>query len=226
MLKQLFRYGLDDPYWFYVSIISVIVIALADFKTLWWLAIIFLVIAILTVFKTIRKFQIIDSLLTDQALLSVKTGLDLSVGTGYSTVRLAKSALNAKITGIEDAYQYKANHARNNVYERRVSDRVNVIDGDLTKLPFDNDSFDVVSGCYSRQTELFVNSNRRRKLICEEIARVVSKENGSILMVNTNKQIKKMAIIFSRIPGFEVYIADPELRFKFGYRAMKIVVDK
>ncbi|MHA8137632.1 class I SAM-dependent methyltransferase [Lactobacillaceae bacterium Scapto_B20] len=226
MLKQLYKYGLDNPYWFYISIVSAIVLALADFKKFWWLSIIFLFITILTMLKTVRKFQIIDSLLTDQALLNARTGLDLSVGTGYQTIRLAKSALNAKITGIEDAYQHSGNRARDNVYHRQVSDRVNVIDGDITKLPLPDDSIDVVTGSYSRQTELFINSNKRRQLICDEIVRVVSKQNGIILMVNTNSQIKKMAILLSNVPGFDVYIADPELKVKFGYRAMKVVVNK
>ncbi|MBW1605081.1 class I SAM-dependent methyltransferase [Lactobacillus sp. Sy-1] len=225
MITNLLRYGVDDQYWFYIGIVSAVVIAAVDFKHLWWLSGLFLLITILTVFKTIRKFQIINSLLTDQALLQVRRGLDLSVGTGYSTVRLARAALNGQITGIEDQYQTSGNHARNNVYKRGVGSRVNVMRGDIRSLPFPNDSFDVITGSYSKQTELTVNSHKKRQAICNEVARLISKDgNGSILMVNTKRQIHKYAVEFSKKTGFQVYIADPELKFKFGYVALKVDV--
>ncbi|UQS87342.1 class I SAM-dependent methyltransferase [Nicoliella spurrieriana] len=225
MIKKLLMYGVDDPYWFYVGIISAIVIAAADFKRLWWLSVIFLLITLLTVLKTIRKFQIINSLLTDQALLPVERGLDLSVGTGYSTVRLARAALYGQITGIEDAYQSSGDHARNNVYKRMVGNRVNVMAGDITHLPFPDDSFDVITGNYSKMTELSINNRKKRKAICDEVERLIKKDGtGSILMVNTKRQIRKMAIEFSKKEGFQVYLADPELRVKFGYGALKIEV--
>ncbi|MEJ6399875.1 class I SAM-dependent methyltransferase [Nicoliella lavandulae] len=179
----------------------------------------------MTVLKTARKFQIINTLLSDQALLPAKNALDVSVGTGYSTTRLARAALNAKVTGIEDAYQHTANRARNNLFKRQVSSRANVISADITKMPFDSDSFDVITGSYSKQTQLFTHSRKQRQAICDEIYRLVKKDgSGSILMVNTRRQINKYAVLFSSKPELDVYIADPEMRIKFGYRAMKIIV--
>lgn len=71
-------------------------------------------------------------------------GLDAGCGIGFITQLLSKAISPAgHVTGLDLSARY-LNYARGTVRNRKLPERISFQEGDVNKLPFDNDSFDWV----------------------------------------------------------------------------------
>ncbi len=101
--------------------------------------------------------------------------LDVCTGTGDVAIAFARSNPAARITALDFSENMLAN-ARAKIEAGKLSERITLIKGDALSLPFQDESFDVVSISFGLRTL----SDRRRAV--SELARV-AKRGGRLLIM-------------------------------------------
>jgi arsenite methyltransferase len=155
-------------------------------RFLWIPAVIFLLQGLVMVWGSrLGKFQVRDKLLNSIAWQRNEKVLDVGCGHGLLLIGTAKRLREGKAVGI-DLWQ-KQDQAGNsreatllNVRLENVADRVELVDGDARKLPFDENSFDVVVSSWALHN---IYDRAGRDTAIREIARVL-KPGGRILIID------------------------------------------
>jgi ubiquinone/menaquinone biosynthesis C-methylase UbiE len=131
------------------------------------------------------KLRLRDRLLDGIAWRGDEAVLDVGCGRGLMLLGAAKRLTTGKATGIdlwqgEDLAGNTPKATRANAEAEGVSDRVEIQTGDARRLPFADDSFDVVVS--NAALHNIYNSHERRAAVCE-IARVL-KPGGRLLIAD------------------------------------------
>lgn len=115
------------------------------------LALFMLLGAALYLHATLRgKFQVWAETLSGLALRGDEHALDLGCGRGAVTIMLAERLPRGAVTGIDlwrsrDQSGNSMASTRANIDRNDVADRVTLVTGDMTTLPFEDASFDLVT---------------------------------------------------------------------------------
>jgi ubiquinone/menaquinone biosynthesis C-methylase UbiE len=182
------NYGIDAPYIFLTFLlVGVAVVALSFWlRFLWIPAVIFLLQGLVMVWGSrVGKFQVRDKLLNSISWRGNEKVLDVGCGHGLMLIGAAKRLRDGKAVGI-DLWQ-KQDQAGNsreatslNVRLENVADRVELVDGDARKLPFEGNSFDVVVSSWALHN---IYDRAGRDTAVREIVRVL-KPGGRFLIVD------------------------------------------
>lgn len=133
----------------------------------------------------VGKMHARDRLLDGLHLHGDETVLDLGCGRGLLLIGAAKRVPRGRATGIdlwsqEDQGDNRKDATLANAHAEGVADRVEIQDGDMRKLPFENASIDVVVANLSIHN--IYNRNGRREAI-NEVARVL-KPGGKVALMD------------------------------------------
>jgi len=123
----------------------------------------------------VAKMRVRDRLLDSVGLRGDEKVLDVGCGRGLLLIGAAKRLTSGRVTGVdiwsgEDLSSNSAEAARANAKAEGVADRVRIEDADARKLPFANESFDVV---LSSLTIHNIEEQNEREEAIAEMARVL-----------------------------------------------------
>jgi arsenite methyltransferase len=155
-------------------------------RFLWIPGAIFLLECLVMVWGSRRgKFQVRDKLLNSISWQGNEKVLDVGCGHGLMLIGAAKRLRDGKAVGI-DLWQ-KEDQAGNsreatllNVRLENCSERVELVDGDARKLPFEENAFDVVVSSWALHN---IYDRAGRAAAVREIARVL-KPGGRLLIID------------------------------------------
>ncbi|MBF4461006.1 MULTISPECIES: class I SAM-dependent methyltransferase [unclassified Rathayibacter] len=183
-------YGIDAPWvpWMWVGYTVLYAALTAAAATLWndewWvvalfalLTVVFAAAAALYWYVSLRgKFVLWDRLLSTVALPSGARVLDLGCGHGMVSIMTALRSPESTVTGIDlwrsiDQSGNTPDAARSNAELNGVGDRVRFDTGDMTKLPYPDGSFDLVTASVSIHN---IRSREGRRTAIAEAARVLA----------------------------------------------------
>lgn len=180
-------YGLDAPPIVYgyaalgvAGLVLVILAALISQPVLlgWgvWSVVLGSIVAGLMVYSSrTGKIRVRDRLLDGLGLRGDEKVLDLGCGSGLMLLGAAQRLHTGTATGI-DLWRYRdqAGSSRDqcldNARRLGVADRVTLVDGDMTELPFPDAAFDVVCACLAVHN---LRPTARRELAIREAVRVL-----------------------------------------------------
>jgi SAM-dependent methyltransferase len=151
-------YGIDAPYAFAaIAVLAVVDLVLTTMMAVtsgrvWpFLPVLFLLTVVAFVFHTTLrgKFVVWSELLDQLDLRGDERILDLGCGRGAVLLMAAQHLTTGRAVGVDlwrgvDQSGNSAEATRRNAVAEGVADRVELHTGDMTALPFDDNSFDVV----------------------------------------------------------------------------------
>ena len=191
-MRNLFRYGVDRPILTWGTLILGAALIIFHHNYIWLLGVILVVISFVTIWHTLSKYQLVELVIRHCNLRTARKILDIGTGKGFFMTHVTRAAgYVAFTTGIEDQGQDQIKKARKNTRRERVSNRVNVIHGDVRHLPFPEASFSLITVMDSPGNLI---SNRRSngyQQVCNEIIRVL-KEYGRFLMIGNRKNVNRI----------------------------------
>ena len=191
-MKKLFRYGVDRPILTWLLLIVGIILIIFNHYYLWIPGLILLLVGIMLVLHTYRKYQIVDNLIYNCDLKTAQKILDVGTGRGYFMTHVAKAAgYIAFVTGIEDQRHDRITKARKNARKEKVQNRVNIIHGDVRHLPFPEASFNLVTSLGRKRRGRKAKTNAYQA-VCDDILRVL-KQDGRFIMVSDQADIDRFA---------------------------------
>ncbi|GAA1959376.1 class I SAM-dependent methyltransferase [Microbacterium deminutum] len=198
------KYGIDAPWvpWLWLGI-GAVGVALAVFcqtwGTGWWVVVTtwyFVVLAVLGFIgaalfwhASLRgKFVIWNRMLRRTVLPDRARVLDLGCGHAAVAIMVAQRFPTATVTGIDlwrsiDQSGNSIEAARRNVELNRVGDRVKLDTGDMTKLPYTDGSFDLVTASLSIHN---IPTPEGRREAIREAVRVLA-PRGRILVADIQR---------------------------------------
>ncbi len=147
--------------------------------------------------------------------------LEIGFGTGYNLVELAKSVGdNGKVYGI-DITPEMIEISRKRLIKNNLEKRANLVQGNSKKLPFNNNSFNIVY--ISNVLEIL--SDKDIKIVLKEIKRVL-KPKGKICVIDTSdnenyKTVKFYLWLNKKFPSYTSYPIDVAKFIK--YSGLKII---
>ena len=122
------------------------------------------------------------------------TILDVATGTADLAIRMAKDIPSASITGV-DLSEKMLEYGRTKLIKKGLDQRITLVTGDATKLPFQDDSFDAVTSAFGvRNFEDLETGLREMVRVCH---------NGGLIAVlefshPTNALMKRLYRWYSR----------------------------
>lgn len=132
--------------------------------------------------------------------------LDIGSGSGSLIIKMAKSFTRASLIGIDywgNDWEYSKKLCENNAEYEGVSDRVSFIKSSASKLPFEDNEFDVVVSCLTFHE---VKDENDKIKVFKEALRVV-KKNGEFIFLDLfldEKIFGKYDDFFDTINSLEV----------------------
>ncbi|WP_369377026.1 class I SAM-dependent methyltransferase [Lactiplantibacillus plantarum] len=201
------RYGVDAP--FALLIYAVFGVSLLWHAYVnWWnypigieltIGIILLLGALVFLRTTTRgKYKTFDEAIRHLNLKPDSQVLGLGCGRGALLTRIAKQLGPAgKVTGLDfwlsrDQSHNKMAVTQKNVDDLGLTDRVNLVTGDMTKLNFPDASFDVVTPSFAIHN---VKNEQARINAVKEAIRVL-KSSGHIMIIDTGRNINEYGQVF------------------------------
>lgn len=152
----------------------------------WIAAVLFAATAAYMVSSSIKgKPALWSRLLDDLALRGTEDSLDIGCGRGLVLIETAKRLPHGKATGIDiwrpqDQSGNTRRETEHNAQIEGVAERVEVIDADMTELPFEDSSFDLVTASLAIHN---VRAKDDRAAALREIARVL-RPAGRVLIID------------------------------------------
>ncbi|VDG33894.1 SAM-dependent methyltransferase [Lactobacillus pentosus] [Lactiplantibacillus mudanjiangensis] len=150
--------------------------------------------AIIFLHTTVRgKYRIFDVAVKSLKLQPQDQILDLGCGRGALLTRLARGLQGTgKVTGLDlwlsrDQSHNKQAIAQKNVVDLGLEDHVELVTGDMTKLDFSDDYFDVVTSSFAVHN---IKSVEARQQAIKEAIRVL-KPDGQLLIIDTDHHLKE-----------------------------------
>jgi len=143
----------------------------------------------------VGKFEVWADILKNLRLRGDETLLDMGCGRGAVLLAAAKLLPNGRATGVDIWRADQTNNAEHNTLRNAeiegVADRIEVRTADITDLPFDDDSFDVIVS--SLVVHNIPGAEARAKAI-SEAARVL-RPGGKLALVDifyTNHHVRQL----------------------------------
>jgi SAM-dependent methyltransferase len=145
------------------GLMIIILISLTVFIQIFPLKIVFCIIAVMFLFffayffKSYCAFSYnggkVSEKILDMVISYIKWDekcdiLDIGCGSGALSIKMAKKFSDAKITGIDywgKGWDYKQKQCRQNASLEGVSEKITFLEASASKLPFENESFDIVT---------------------------------------------------------------------------------
>lgn len=156
--------------------------------------------------KLIMRDRMIDEL----HLQGKEQVLDVGCGKGLLTVGIAKKLSTGKVTGLDHwqgtfEYHYTREMIEKNISIEGMKNHINIVNGDAKKLPFDKDTFEIIT------SYLAMHHVGDGNLAFREMMRVL-KPGGYIAIADmpTSKIKKQM-----QEEGFEIILLKPLVRLFF-----------
>ena len=140
------------------------------------IGVVYLAVAVVMLWSSrVGKLSVRDRLLDSLALRGDEKVLDVGCGRGLLLIGAAKRLTGGRVTGVdiwssEDLSKNSAEAARANAKAEGVADRVKIDDADARKLPFANESFDVVMSSLAMHN---IEEQEEREGAIAEMARVL-----------------------------------------------------
>ncbi|NLA34218.1 MAG: class I SAM-dependent methyltransferase [Actinobacteria bacterium] len=194
------RYGIDAPWvpWLWVALGALYVVFAALSGTAWgnplWFTLLLAVVALLFFgcgalywHATLRgKFLIWDELLNRAG--SPGRALDLGCGRGAVSIMTARRFPRVTVDGVDlwrdiDQSGNTPEAARQNARENGVDDRIRFSTGNMTRLPFADDCFDLVTASLAIHN---IHSMAGRRAAIDEAWRVL-RPGGRLLILDISK---------------------------------------
>lgn len=203
-MKKLLRYGVDAPVITWTSVILGIILILFDYDFSWLLGILLLLLAVIIMAYTIRKYTWVQNIIRHLDLRTASKILDVGTGKDFFLTHVTKAAGPvAFVTGIESKNQYVINKARKNAKKEHVNNRINVIHGDVRHLPFPNDSFNLITAMDTKDSFMDDRDTEDVHQIYHEIIRVL-KQYGSFVLVSNQKNVNRIYNYLDTLDGIQV----------------------
>ena len=190
-------YGIDNPY--VVAVFSAVGVVAAAFGVAAVagsqpaaaigpaIAAVFLFVVVWLMVRSSRvvKVRLWEDLLDDVDLAGDEEVLDIGCGRGLVTVLAARRVPDGSVAGIDiwrprDQSGNKRAAAEANLEIEGVADRVEIVDADMIQLPFEDQSFDLVTAGLSIHN---LALGKDRKTAIDEIVRVL-RPGGHIVIVD------------------------------------------
>jgi ubiquinone/menaquinone biosynthesis C-methylase UbiE len=209
-------YGFDAPYvaGIFLLLGTIVVILSFWFRFLWITAVMFLLECLLMVWGSKRgKFLLRDKLLDSFHWRGDETVLDVGCGHGLMLVGAAKKLRQGKAIGIDlwrkmDQTGNSREATTLNLQLENVADRAELVDGDARKLPFGDNSFDVVLSSWALHN---IPDRAGRDVAIREIARVL-KPGGRVVIIDI-RHTRDYAEVFRQSNMSEVTRSRPNFLF-------------
>ena len=201
------RYGIDAPF-------ALLIYAVFGVGLLWhayvnrWnypigiemtIGIILLLGALVFLHTTAQgKYRLFDEAIKHLNIKPDSQVLDLGCGRGALLTRIAQQLGPAgKVTGLDlwlsrDQSHNKLAVTQKNVDELGLTDRVNLVTGDMTKLDFPDASFDLVTSSFAIHN---IKNEQARINAVKEAIRVL-KPGGHIMIIDTGRNINEYGQVF------------------------------
>jgi arsenite methyltransferase len=158
----------------------------------------------------IGKLIMRDRMIEELKLSGNENVLDIGCGKGLLTVGIAKKLNSGRVVGLDHwkgtfEYNYTREMAENNVAIEGVSNKVEIVNGDAKKLPFETGKFDIITSSLAMHHVGDGNQAFR------EMQRVL-KPSGTIAIADMpTAKIKKQM----QEEGFEIILIKPLVRLFF-----------
>lgn len=144
------------------------------------------------------KYRLFDEAMHHLNLKPDSQVLDLGCGRGALLTRIARQlGPNGKVTGLDLWLSWDQSHnkmavAQKNVDDLGLTDRVNLVTGDMTKLDFPDESFDVVTSSFAIHN---IKNEQARINAVKEAIRVL-KPGGHLMIIDTGRNINEYGQVF------------------------------
>lgn len=180
-------FGLDAPWivggYAALALVGVVLIVVSTFVSvptllgwgIWALVVGVIVAGAMLYSSRVGKIRVRDRLLDRMDLRGGEDVLDLGCGSGLMLLGAAQRLTTGTATGIDlwrsvDQAGSTPDRCRDNARRLGVTDRITLVDGDMTDLPFPDASFDLVTACLSIHN---LHPDARREQTIREAARVL-----------------------------------------------------
>lgn len=183
-------YGLDAPY---LIVVPTVAIAANVFQATWartpWpllgAAAVLLCLSSALYTSRIGKFAVWSTIVDGLALRGSERVLDLGCGRGAVLLLVARRLTSGRAVGVDlwrtqDQSGNSIDATRRNADADNVCDRVELHTADMSDLPFDRDSFDVVVSNIAIHN---INEPARRERVIDEAVRVL-RPGGRVLIAD------------------------------------------
>lgn len=164
-MKTRARYGIDGPnaivglllgalgLWIIAAVTYFYVFSAtlksAFIQGFWWASFCILSVLLMILSSLFGKFVMRDKLIDDLKINGDESILDVGCGRGLLLIAVAKKLKTGKAFGIDlwsqqDLSRNSEQNTLKNAEIEKVSDRVELITGDMTTMNFDDNSFDII----------------------------------------------------------------------------------
>lgn len=158
----------------------------------------------------VGKLIMRDRLIDELQLKGNEQVLDVGCGKGLLTVGIAKKLNTGKVTGLDHwqstfEYNYTREMAEKNIAIEGMEGRVDIVNGDAKKLPFDAGTFDIIT------SSLAMHHVGDGNIAFREMMRVLKPEGFIAIADMPTARIKKQM----QEEGFEIRLIKPLVRLFF-----------
>ncbi|MCL0330779.1 class I SAM-dependent methyltransferase [Apilactobacillus xinyiensis] len=225
-----FKYKSNNQFVEVVSLISFVVLFITYLATnhkniyLFW-ALAFIIFTFLSIFRNyFLRNKLFKEFIANIDVQNSQCIMDLGSDDGFLIIQVANKlpvSSKASIVAIEDVNQFNNQKFKVNAINNRVKYRISLVNGDIRKLAYADNSFDTITAATSLNSYLSSRKKVDYKMICSEINRLLV-PGGTAYIFNTNYIAQKMANEFSE-QGNSVFMYDYKFQSLYGLRILSVI---